>query len=268
MKVSVITINFNNVSGLRMTIESVVGQSYKDYEYIVIDGNSSDGSKDVLKLYDQKISYWVSEPDRGIYHAMNKGIAVAKGDYCIFMNSGDYFYDSFVLEHFIDLGTTDDIVIGKVHDKMTKKIWFAPPQRDISLYFLYSSTIPHQGTFIKTELQKKYLYDETLRIVADWKFFVQAVVLSNCSLKYVDLSVAFFDTKGVSTLHPLETWNEKCKVLSDFFSPRVISDMRWMKESECLTLRLAPILRKYYKIDKLLYKIGTFFLKIAAKNKK
>ena len=89
MKLSVITINFNNRDGLRKTIESVVNQTYNDFEYIIIDGGSTDGSVDVIKEYADRIDYWVSEPDKGIYNAMNKGIDVAKGEYCIFMNSGD-----------------------------------------------------------------------------------------------------------------------------------------------------------------------------------
>ena len=81
MKLSVITINYNNRDGLKKTIESVVNQTYKDFEYIIIDGGSTDGSVEVLKEYSDKIDYWVSEPDKGIYNAMNKGIDIAKGEY-------------------------------------------------------------------------------------------------------------------------------------------------------------------------------------------
>ena len=98
MKYSIITVNYNNRDGLRATIESVVNQTYRDYEFIVIDGGSTDGSTDVLKEFDDKITYWVSEPDKGIYNGMNKGIAKATGDYLNFMNSGDCFYNEKVLE--------------------------------------------------------------------------------------------------------------------------------------------------------------------------
>ena len=90
-QITVITINYNNRDGLRKTIDSVVNQTHNDYEYIIIDGGSTDGSLDVIKLYSNRIDYWKSEPDRGIYNAMNKGIDVARGEYCIFLNSGDYF---------------------------------------------------------------------------------------------------------------------------------------------------------------------------------
>ena len=98
MKVSVITINYNNRDGLERTIESVVNQTFKDFEYIIIDGNSSDGSKELFLSYKDKYSIrGVSEPDQGLYNAMNKGVDMAQGDYCIFMNSGDAFFDTGVL---------------------------------------------------------------------------------------------------------------------------------------------------------------------------
>ena len=112
MKLSVITINFNNRDGLRKTIESVVNQTFKDFEYIIIDGGSTDGSVDVIKEYADRIDYWVSEPDKGIYNAMNKGIDVAKGEYCIFMNSGDCFYVNDVYENVFRELDGVDIIIG------------------------------------------------------------------------------------------------------------------------------------------------------------
>ena len=114
MQFSVITINFNNGEGLRHTIDSVISQTCHDYEYIIIDGGSTDDSVNVIKLFSDKIDYWVSEKDRGIYHAMNKGVNLAHGQYCIFMNSGDCFYDSSVLEQFKNIGMEEDIIIGKL----------------------------------------------------------------------------------------------------------------------------------------------------------
>ena len=91
MKLSIITINYNNLAGLQRTIDSVVCQTWHDYEWIIIDGGSSDGSKELIEQYQEYITYWCSEPDKGIYNAMNKGIDHAHGDYLIFMNSGDAF---------------------------------------------------------------------------------------------------------------------------------------------------------------------------------
>ncbi len=89
MKLSIITINKNNAYGLRKTIQSVINQTYSNIEYIIIDGASTDGSIDVIKKFEDKIDWWASEPDTGIYNAMNKGIKIATGDYCQFLNSGD-----------------------------------------------------------------------------------------------------------------------------------------------------------------------------------
>ena len=86
MKFTIITINYNNVKGLKKTIDSVISQNFSDYEFIIIDGASTDGSVDIIKEYSPHISYWVSEPDKGIYHAMNKGITVSRGEYLLFLN--------------------------------------------------------------------------------------------------------------------------------------------------------------------------------------
>ena len=91
MKYSIITINYNHIEGLKRTIDSVISQTSSNYEYIIIDGGSTDGSVNIIKEYKEHLVYWISEKDNGVYHAMNKGVAQAQGDYCIFMNSGDCF---------------------------------------------------------------------------------------------------------------------------------------------------------------------------------
>lgn len=262
MRYSIITINYNNKDGLLKTIASVVSQSYKDFEYIVIDGGSTDGSAEVIKDHSKHIDYWVSEQDRGIYHAMNKGIAQANGEYCLFLNSGDCFYNNNVLENVSRQNCNEDIFVGKVVATENKQQVFLPPLREISLYYLYSGTLPHQGAFIKTEFQKKYLYDESLKITSDWKFFVQAIIIDNCSFRYIDEFVSQFDMEGISTSNPERTWKEKKQVLFELFPPRVLADYRLMKDSECMTQTLTPKLRARYSIDKLLYNLGTLLLKI------
>jgi glycosyltransferase involved in cell wall biosynthesis len=162
MKYSIITVNFNNKEGLRKTIESVIHQTFRDFEFIIIDGGSTDGSVDVLKEYDSQINYWVSEPDGGIYNAMNKGVAHAHGDYCIFMNSGDCFYNQTVLEQVNAVNPIENIVVGKVAIDNQDNIISPPPQGVLTMYHLYSGSVPHQGSFIKTELLRKYPYDESL----------------------------------------------------------------------------------------------------------
>ena len=113
MKYSIITVNYNNREGLKRTIESVIHQTFRDFEFIVIDGGSTDSSAEVLKAYDEHISYWVSEKDNGIYDAMNKGIRKATGDYLNFMNSGDCFYDDDVLRNVTAYASDADIITGR-----------------------------------------------------------------------------------------------------------------------------------------------------------
>jgi glycosyltransferase involved in cell wall biosynthesis len=265
MKFSVITINYNNVEGLRKTIASVVGQTCNDYEYIVIDGGSTDGSVDVIKEYSHKINYWVSESDAGIYNAMNKGVAEAHGEYCIFMNSGDCFYAQTVLESVNATNHTEDIVVGKVVVDRQDHIISPPPKDELTMYHLYSGSIPHQGSFIRTKLLRKYPYDESLKISSDWKFFVQTLILDNCTICYLDEFVARYDTDGLSSSNPKLMRQEKEAVMSALFPPRVLADYRKVKESECLTQTLTPQLRKRYGIDKLLFRLGSFLLKLQMK---
>lgn len=265
MLYSVITINYNNRDGLRRTIESVVGQTFDDYEYIIIDGGSTDGGVDVIREYAGQIDYWVSEKDGGIYPAMNKGVRQAHGDYCIFMNSGDVFYDSTVLERMRLLMNDEDIVVGEVYDSQTRNQLSLPPVGEITMYHLYSCAIPHQGTFVKLSLQRRYPFDEALRIAADWKFFVQTIIFDDCKIKYVNEPVALYDTTGLSSENPIMMREEKENVLKKLFPKRVLADYAHMKESECLTQQLTPQLRKHYTIDRLMSRLAKVFLKLYRK---
>ena len=262
MKLSIITINYNNVRGLEDTMKSILGQNSSAFEYIVIDGGSTDGSKEVIEKYKQGVSYWISEKDRGIYHAMNKGVAVARGEYCLFINSGDRLYDEYVVSRFDSACYTEQIVVGKVFANTDLGELSLPPTRNISMYHLYSGAIPHQGAFIRTDLLRQFPYDENLRISSDWKFFVITIILQNCSFRYINDKVAIYDTSGLSFVNPQNARKEKEKVLGELFPPRVLDDYSWMKSSECLVQTLTPQLRVNYMIDKVLYMIGCFLLKL------
>ena len=140
-KISIITINYNDKIGLSKTINSVLNQSWQKFEFIVIDGGSNDGGLEVIEQNKDKIDYWVSEPDKGVYNAMNKGIKVAKGEYLIFMNSGDTFYDDNVLEKIENQLTAEfDIYYGdyyRVYSNSTKKRTF-PEKLSFSFFFCVS----------------------------------------------------------------------------------------------------------------------------------
>ena len=265
MKLSVITVNYNDAEGLERTIYSVISQSFHNSEYIIIDGGSTDGSVDVIKKYEHQIKYWVSEPDEGVYAAMNKGVVHASGEYCIFMNSGDSFFDSNTLEKVFSTNLLDDIIVGDAVSYKTGEVVDPRPVDEISLYHLYSGSIPHQGAFIKTKLLLERPYDENLKIVSDWKFFLQAIVLNNCSFRYLDFVVAKYDLNGISSRCQKELDDEKEKVLKSILPPRILYDYKMMKSSECLTQKLTPQLRLHYRIDKIMYRIGCVLLHIFKK---
>lgn len=224
-KLSIITINYNNCDGLLKTIKSIVNQTWKDFEYIVIDGGSTDGSVEVIKEYADRINYWVSEPDKGIYNALNKGVAVATGEYCNFMNSGDCFYSLDVLEKVFSGNPIADIICGN-----TQLDYLKTPPQEISFDFLFNSSVCHQCAFIRTSLMKKYGYDEKYKIVADRKFFVQALILDNCSYQAIDVNVVKYDITGFSAQNPVLSRLEYDKVLTELIPERIRLDYGRAKE--------------------------------------
>lgn len=222
MILSVITINYNNAEGLRHTIESVVCQTSRDYEFVVIDGGSTDGSVDVIEEYASKIDYWVSEPDGGIYPAMNKGVRAAHGEYCIFMNSGDEFYSKDVIENIVKQGLREDIVCGDICFGESN---ISPNPDKVTMRTFYKSTLYHQASFIKTQLLREHPYDETMRSAADWKFFMHELVYRNASYKHVPIVIARFEGGGISMTNndisrkEVRTELEKClpeRILADY----------------------------------------------------
>lgn len=200
MRLSIITINYNNSSGLEKTIKSVMSQNYTDMEYIVIDGGSTDQSVDIIKKYESGIAYWISEKDNGIYNALNKGIKVATGDYLLFLNSGDHFYGNDVLLknewHLTDfeLIAFDIHVFGQGYDQINKH-----PDK-LKFSFLFEETFAHQSVFIKRDLFDKVgLYDETLKIVSDWKFFIHAITFHQATYKTVHEVLSTYYLDGISS---------------------------------------------------------------------
>ena len=240
-KLSIITINLNHVAGLRKTIESVVMQTRPDIEYIVIDGDSTDGSVDVIREYEPKITYWVSEPDRGIYHAMNKGIGQATGEYCQFLNSGDYLLTPDVTERMLHDMPPCSILYGnkirEINGRQVVQRSYAG--RPITLLDLYRSTIFHATAYIKRSLFEQYgLYDESLKIVSDWKFYLITVGLHNEPVAYRDLDLVWFDTGGISsTQHSLDA-QEREQVLQEVLPAPVLADYREFARNSLLIRRL------------------------------
>jgi glycosyltransferase involved in cell wall biosynthesis len=196
-KLSIITINYNNDKGLKKTIESALSQTFTDYEYIIIDGGSTDESVDIIKANADKIHYWVSEKDAGVYNAMNKGILKATGEYCYFLNSGDYLWSADVLERVFKESNSEAIVYGNMINGRTQQLNLGP--HPLSFYDLFINTIYHQSAFIKRSLFDKIgLYSEHFKVVSDWEFFIKALCLEHCSYKYVNVDVALYEVGGLS----------------------------------------------------------------------
>jgi glycosyltransferase involved in cell wall biosynthesis len=258
MKLSVITINRNNSEGLRRTIESVSNQTFKDFEYLIIDGASTDESIKVIEEHNKHFFYWVSEPDTGIYNAMNKGIKKANGEYCLFLSSGDYLLNDTVLEDVFSLNPTQDIVYGSI--LMSDGVRFIyPDESEITFSYFLKGTLPHPCSFIKTSLFTKIgLYDEDLKIVSDWKFFLLATCKFNVKIKKVDLIIAVFDLNGISSTPGNKDLilNERNSTLENHFPFFLADYYRLEKNEKQLTfIKSNLIIRGILKSQKLLNKL-------------
>lgn len=198
-KISVITINYNNVEGLKKTIESVVSQTFQDFEYLVIDGNSTDESFEIIKST-SRINYWSSEPDEGIYDAMNKGIAKASGEYCLFLNSGDALVDDEVLSKVsTNLNSNKSFYYGNLilEKNNSKEEHIAPP--NINLDFILNNTFWHPCVFIRTDLFKSFgHYDSSFKICGDYEFFVRCLIKPGISFEHINHFITLFDGNGIS----------------------------------------------------------------------
>ena len=225
-KITIITINYNNLIGLKRTVESVIHQTWQEFEYVVIDGGSTDGSAAYIESQSTHFDYWVSEPDKGIYNAMNKGIAKATGEYLLFLNSGDHLYSSTVLEENYNSLTTYDLIyfdIQVVGDIRTKITTYPDTLRFSDLYF---KSLPHLGTFIKKQLFETVgLYDENLKIVSDWKFFILALFKYNCSYIKREGIFSTFYMDGISALSDYS--QERNCVLQENFSGYILDYEEW-----------------------------------------
>ena len=258
MKLSIITVNYNDAKGLERTIRSVISQSYRDFEFIVIDGGSSDESLDIIKKYERYINYWVSEPDGGIYPGMNKGLRQAKGDYVNFMNSGDSFHSTDVLERIFSLDADADIItgthVGSPHPNVGKD--------GISLYTLCTGAVDHQASFIKRDVALRHPYDEKYKIVSDWKFFIEALVIDDCSFFYTDTIVVDVDMTGISNTSLDLNRREREAVLRELFPERILADYQLLMSIHPDILGISPRLTKSQSIRKVIVKLARILLSI------
>ena len=227
MKLTIVTINYNNAEGLRKTLASVAAQTYRDIEHIIVDGGSSDESIDVIKEYESIIKQrvtihqstiqvkWISEPDNGIYNAMNRGIKRATGDYIQILNSGDILVSNDVTARMVavlnslnlnSLNITENVPIfygnmlkdygnGKIVRDTCGNRMYTPE----SFLYFYKGTLNHDCAYIRKDLFEKFgLYNEEMKICSDWEWYVRAIVLGNTRAIYTDIDVTIFDMNGIS----------------------------------------------------------------------
>lgn len=199
-KFSVITINYNNCIGLEKTMNSVFNQTFKDVEYIVIDGGSNDGSKELIERNASRITKWVSEKDSGIYNAQNKGAKLSTGDYCLFLNSGDVLFEPETLSLVQQNMNNKSIVYGDlvtINKKGEKKRENSPD--NLNVYHFMISTLWHPCTFIKRSVFLKYgFYKEEFKITGDYEFFIRTVLKNNVDFLHINVPISVFDLSGVS----------------------------------------------------------------------
>ena len=203
MLFSIITINYNNAEGLEKTINSVLTQQFLNYEYIVIDGNSSDNSVELLKKFSDHISFYISEPDKGVYDALNKGIQKANGEYLIFMNSGDRFYSDMALNIYYNAINNEsaDVYYGDslgIFKDGRECLIQQPESLDLNFWLLNS--LNHQSTAISRSLFNEYgMYDDKLKIVSDWKWFFNIFINHGKKFLKVSKILSHYDMHGIST---------------------------------------------------------------------
>lgn len=258
---SIVTINYNNKDGLEKTIKSVLSQSYRGFEYIIIDGGSTDGSIEVIKEYASQIDYWVSEPDKGIYNAMNKGILQAHGEYLNFMNSGDEFYNNNVLQE-VMLLLDKDIVVGKIlHDT---EIW-GFQKEDITLMDLVRGNVLHQASFFRKELFDENMYDEKYKIVSDWKFYIQCLILGHATFRNIDFIICRFAPGGISEIDSGRRLRERDSVYKELIPERIMKDYFRLEKVESPLLELIPELNNTAGFHRMVYKLVCILLWIYKK---
>ncbi len=194
-KVSVVTVCYNSVRVIERTIKSVISLDYPNIEYLIIDGKSTDGTVDIIKKYNNNISMWISEPDKGVYDAMNKGVKMATGDWIIFLNAGDFFHSSNVFSDFISAIKDDTIVAyGLIHyftHNVERDMQYIPIEK-----MLYLDPIPHPATMIRLSYHKEHYFDTSFKSSGDYDFFYRAYFDDQVIFQFIPVVMTDYDNSG------------------------------------------------------------------------
>lgn len=245
MHITIITINYNNLDGLKTTMTSVFEQTYTSIEYIVIDGGSNDGSAAFIADHSKTLAYSISETDEGVYHAMNKGIDKATGDYVLFLNSGDWLVDNLVIEKVIGFKPVEDIVYGDplVRDGNKWKRKCMPKHLDLGIALTH--TLNHQAIFYNSSLfSDNFKYNTSYNVISDWILTNDAIIFKKCSSRYLDLVVCCFEDPGISSDFNLRH-TERKRYFKESFDPLFLSLLKEYKliQSQHETLKKSTLVQ-------------------------
>lgn len=198
-KLSIITVVFNGAATIQRAIHSVLSQSFQDFEYIIIDGKSTDGTIDIIKKINSEKIFWISEPDKGIYDAMNKGIHIAKGEWIYFLGSDDCLNNNEVLYKTFQFNLNEiDIVYGNVYSSKLKRIFDGPTNKEKLLFH----NLCHQAIFYKRKIHEVYgYYNLTFMLFSDWEFNLRCFLDEGIKTLYIELVIAVYAEGGLSTVH-------------------------------------------------------------------
>ena len=261
---SIITVNYNNKSGLIRTLNSIKNQESVFFEHIIIDANSTDGSKDAILLYEKEITfplYWVSEPDNGIYDGMNKGIKQAHGEYLFFLNSGDTLISNTILQEIALDG--NKYIYGNIKYILSEKDYrYITPSETLDIVYLLKTALPHQACFIHHSLFQKQLYNTEYKIISDWIHTMESIIMNDCSYKYIDIVIAEVDGNGIST-NQEKLMEERIKWIKSKFPKAILDALSELYEYRIS--ELAPFIQpisQTKKFKKRIRKLISFLLKI------
>jgi glycosyltransferase involved in cell wall biosynthesis len=256
LKITVVTVSFNAVTTIEETIKSVVDQTYPNIEYIIIDGGSTDGTVDIIKKYveggseygshNNAVTYWVSEPDRGIYDAMNKGITLASGDYINFMNAGDSFVNNHVICKVVSSINRESVVVyGDTLKKMHNNVKL---DKSLQVQALnHKGILCHQSAFTLVAYHKRNLFDLKYKILADFNFFFNAYNNDKQLFQQLDFAISIFDMTdgGISKTHYNNNYKELREIVCNNVS---YSYIIWLHLREKLGVLKRLIFKRYENI--------------------
>lgn len=217
-KLSIITINYNNAQGLRATHQSIAKQTFRDFEWLVVDGGSKDGSKEFVAEHAADVAWWCSERDGGIYNAMNKGILHATGQYLLFLNSGDTLFEPTTLQKVFDGEARDaDVLYGdwrEIQPWRCNKFRCSPHK--VHYYYFATRPLCHQTAFIRASLLKASPYDETYRICSDWAKWVE-LSREGRTFTHLPVTVCNYRRDGISYRAAAQLRVEHKRILTEFY---------------------------------------------------